>query len=104
MEYGGQPYFVDEYGGIKWAPGEMSDDLKGSWGYGDNPKTLEEFYDRLEGLTNVILSMDHISGYCYTQLTDVEQEKNGIYYYDRTEKFDMKRISEVFSKSRNFKD
>ena len=67
-------------------------------------KTLEEFYDRLEGLTDVILSMDHICGYCYTQLTDVEQEKNGIYYYDRTEKFDMKRISEVFSKSRNFED
>ena len=104
MEYGGQPYFVDEYGGIKWAPGEMTDDLKGSWGYGDNPKTLEEFYDRLKGLTDVILSMGHISGYCYTQLTDIEQEKNGIYYYDRTEKFDMKRISEVFSKSRNFKD
>jgi len=48
--------------------------------------------------------MGHISGYCYTQLTDIEQEKNGIYYYDRTEKFDMKRISEVFSKSRNFED
>lgn len=35
-------------------------------------------------------------GFCYTQLTDVEQEKNGIYYYDRTPKFDMKRIKSIF--------
>lgn len=40
-----------------------------------------------------------IWGYCYTQLTDVEQEQNGIYYYDRTPKFDMKRIHAIFSKT-----
>jgi hypothetical protein len=42
--------------------------------------------------------MDHICGYCYTQLTDVEQEQNGIYNYDRSEKFDMKRIASIFQK------
>ena len=31
--------------------------------------------------------------------TDVEQEQNGIYYYDRTPKFDMKRIHAIFSKT-----
>jgi len=69
-----------------------------SWGYGESPKTLEEFYTRLEALTDVILEMDHVCGYCYTQLTDVEQEKNGIYYYNRTLKFDMQRIAAIFSK------
>ena len=37
-------------------------------------------------------------GYCYTQLTDVEQEQNGIYCYDRSAKFDMDRIKAIFSK------
>ena len=39
-----------------------------------------------------------MSGYCYTQLTDVEQEQNGIYNYNRTKKFDMNRIKTIFSK------
>lgn len=103
-EYSDQPYLVDEYGGIKWDPATQlnSELIVGqnlvSWGYGESPKTLEEFYARLEALTDVILEMDHACGYCYTQLTDVEQEKNGIYYYDRTLKFDMQRIAAIFSK------
>ena len=34
-------------------------------------------------------------GYCYTQLTDVYQEQNGIFTFDRAEKFDMKRINKA---------
>ena len=96
VEYDGQPYLVDEYGGIKWVVGQEFSEI--SWGYGNAPKTLEEFYSRLEGLTDVILGFDHICGYCYTQLTDVEQEQNGIYNYDRTPKFDMEKIRAVFTK------
>lgn len=96
VEYDGQPYLVDEYGGIKWVDGQEYSEI--SWGYGDAPKTLEEFYERLEALTDVILGYGHICGYCYTQLTDVEQEQNGIYNYDRTPKFDMEKIRAVFSK------
>ena len=95
-EYSGQPYLVDEYGGIKWVVGQEFSEI--SWGYGNAPKTIEEFYSRLEGLTDVILGFDHICGYCYTQLTDVEQEQNGIYNYDRTPKFDMEKIRAVFTK------
>ncbi len=98
--YAGQPYLVDEYGGIKWIPSAERVYAENSWGYGDAPQTLEEFYTRLEGLTDVILGFDHIVGYCYTQLTDVEQEQNGIYNYDRTEKFDMARIQRIFSKTK----
>lgn len=96
VEYDGQPYLVDEYGGVKWVVGQEFSEI--SWGYGNAPKTLDEFYSRIEGLTDAILSFDHICGYCYTQLTDVEQEQNGIYNYDRTEKFDMERIRAIFSK------
>ena len=96
--YGGQPYLVDEYGGIKWIPTTEHQFAEDSWGYGEDPKTLEEFYHRLEALTDVILNLDHIFGFCYTQLTDIEQEQNGVYNYDRTEKFDMARIKKIFSK------
>jgi beta-galactosidase/beta-glucuronidase len=94
--YEGQPYFLDEYGGIKWVTGKAFAD--NTWGYGQGPKTLDELYDRLEKLTDVILNTEYMSGYCYTQLTDVEQEQNGVYNYDRTKKFDMSRINKIFSK------
>ncbi|MDE5675407.1 MAG: beta-glucuronidase, partial [Muribaculaceae bacterium] len=96
VSYGGQPFLIDEYGGIKWVDGAQFAD--NSWGYGDSPRSLEEFYDRLEKLTDVILAVPYMSGYCYTQLTDVEQEQNGIYNYNRTTKFDMDRIKKIFSK------
>lgn len=90
--YDGQPYFLDEYGGIKWVIEQYA---ANTWGYGQGPKSLDEFYDRIKGLTDTILSFDYISGFCYTQLTDVEQEQNGIYTYDRKAKFDAARLKEI---------
>lgn len=97
VPYGGQPFFIDEYGGIKWIVGKEF--ASNSWGYGQGPRTLDEFYTRLGALTDVILGVPYMSGYCYTQLTDVEQEQNGIYNYDRTPKFDMDRIRAIFGKN-----
>ena len=99
-EYRGQPYLIDEYGGIKWIPSPDKKYAPDSWGYGTDPTTLEEFYARLEALTDVILNLSHVCGFCYTQLTDIEQEQNGVYNYDRSEKFDMKKIHSIFSKER----
>ena len=45
-----------------------------------------------------LIGFDYIAGYCYTQLTDVEQEQNGIYSFDRTPKFDIGIINKIFSK------
>ena len=92
---------IDEFGGIKWNPAQQTESAQNtSWGYGEAPRSLEEFYARLEGQVDAVLSLSNdIWGYCYTQLTDVEQEQNGIYYYDRTPKFDMKRIHAIFSKT-----
>jgi len=97
-QYGGLaadiPYFVSEYGGIGWIEGEA----KQGWGYGRNPKTLEEFYARYEGLTNGLLENRNLFGFCYTQLTDVEQERNGLYFYDRRPKFDVEKIRAINSR------
>lgn len=85
QSYQGGPVYASEYGGIKWNP-----DLDSSgWGYGDSPKTEEEFLTRYKGLTEAIMKNRKIMGFCYTQLYDIEQEKNGLYTYDRTPKFDM---------------
>lgn len=97
------PYILDEFGGIKWVKGQdeqVSNDQKVSWGYGEPPHSLEEFYARLEGQVDALMRIaDNVWGYTFTQLTDVEQEQNGIYFYDRTAKFDMKRIKAIFSKT-----
>ena len=92
----GQPYLVDEFGGIKWIPEGRRPFGEKSWGYGQEPKTIEEFYERLAGMVQGMAGLEHIAGWCYTQLTDVEQEQNGIYNYDRTTKFDMDRIARIF--------
>lgn len=100
---GKMPYIIDEFGGIKWVKDQNKQTQNvdnQSWGYGETPKSLDEFYNRLEGIVNAVIeSNEHVWGYCYTQLTDVEQEQNGIYYYDRSAKFDMKRIHSIFSKT-----
>ncbi len=90
IPYTGQPYFVSEFGGIWWNPDVKEGE--DSWGYGNRPKTLDEFYDRFEKLCAILLDDPNMFGYCYTQLTDIYQEQNGIYKYDRGEKFDLERI------------
>ena len=83
--YGGQPVWVSEYGGTFWNP-----DAAGGWGYGNAPKTEEEFLERYTGLTDVLMKNPRVCGFCYTQLTDIEQEQNGLYKYDRSRKFSDK--------------
>ena len=95
--YNGEPFMIDEFGGIKWNP-KQQDNSGGSWGYGAPPKSKEELYKRLEGQVNSVLSLKNCYGYCYTQLTDVEQEQNGIYFYSRDKKFDMSKIKGIFLK------
>jgi hypothetical protein len=85
-KYMGQPYWVSEYGGTTWNPDVNNEGVE-LFGYGEDPKTEEEFITRYEGLTEVLLSHPRVCGFCYTQITDVEQEQNGIYYYDRSGKF-----------------
>ena len=90
QKYDGKlPMFVSEYGGIRW-----TDDASG-WGYGKGPASEEEFISRYRGLTTALLMNPEHMGFCYTQLTDVEQEQNGLYTYDRRAKFDPAVIKEI---------
>jgi beta-galactosidase/beta-glucuronidase len=96
IAYTGQPYFVSEFGGIWWNPEAAAAvsgrDRSESWGYGDRVADEEEFQARFAGLVAALLDDPNMFGYCYTQLTDVFQEENGIYRFDRSEKLDVSRV------------
>jgi beta-galactosidase/beta-glucuronidase len=90
IPYADQPLFCSEFGGIWWDTDSESGGE--SWGYGNRPASVDEFYSRFEGLVSVLLENKNMFGYCYTQLTDVYQERNGIYRFDRSPKFELERI------------
>ena len=94
------PIFVSEYGGIKWVMGEDAS----AWGYGESVTSEEGFFTRLEGLTDALLENKDIFAFCYTQLTDVEQEQNGIYSYDRKPKFDIEPLHKIMSRKAAIED
>ena len=94
-KYEGQPYIVDEMGGLGWIPKEQR---ANSWGYGAQIESEEEFFDILEKEIDAFAACPHVVGFCYTQITDVEQEKNGVYYYDRRPKFDAAKWKAIIGK------
>jgi hypothetical protein len=87
----GVPFMISEIGGIGWAN-------EGGWSYGAGPKNLDEFYIRYKGTIDAMLDNPNLFGFCYTQLTNIEQEKNGLYYYDRKPKFDVKKLHKITSR------
>ncbi len=92
--------WVSEYGGLQWSRGDRGD----AWGYGNAPKTEEAFIERYAGLTNALLDNYRMFGFCYTQLYDIEQEQNGLYYYDRTPKFDPEIFRKINSRKAAIED
>lgn len=94
--HNGEPVMLTEFGGIKWTE-EMKEPNSDtvSWGYGKNVESYEELKSRFKGLVDVLLDNPDMLGFCYTQLTDVEQEQNGLYTYDRRPKFDAAWVKEV---------
>lgn len=96
--YRGEATFVSEYGGIAWSQDESG------WGYGNGPKTGEEFIDRFRRLTDALLDNREMFGLCYTQLTDVEQEQNGLYTYGRKPKFDPEIFRKILSRKAAIED
>ena len=59
---------------------------------------MEEYYQRFAGLCGVLLDNPRMFGYCYTQLTDVFQEQNGVVRFDRSLKLDLKRLKKAQQK------
>ena len=98
-DYMDMALYLSEYGGIQW-----DTDKVGGWGYGNAPKTEEEFFERFEGLTSALINCPYVCGFCYTQLYDIEQEVNGLYTYERKPKFDMTKIKSIIQEERKIKE
>lgn len=90
-KYKGQPVLFTEFGGIAF----VSEQKGEAWGYGNGAKNAEELLERLEQLINGIAQTE-FQGYCYTQLTDVQQEVNGLLYADRIPKVDLNNLKNIF--------
>ncbi|MBA3275057.1 MAG: glycoside hydrolase family 2 [Chloroflexia bacterium] len=90
FETAGKPVMVTEFGGVSYAP-----DSEEEWfGYG-KVGSQEEFAEKYQALTDALLESDLICGFCYTQLTDTEQETNGLLNADRTPKLPFERLSAI---------
>ncbi len=88
--YANKPVLFSEYGGCAF-----SEDAVDGWGYGDSVKGEEDFLNRFDELVTAIKKFDYCAGYCYTQFTDVQQEKNGLLTIDRKPKVSLKRLKEI---------
>ncbi len=90
-KYNGTPFVVSEFGGIAYRP-SGSAAKNSEWGYSGVEPTEEAFLTRFDGLVKALRRSPAIAGYCYTQLTDVEQEINGLMTYDRKPKTEPEKI------------
>jgi beta-galactosidase/beta-glucuronidase len=103
--YNGSPIYLSEFGGIAYIP-QGHDVPPEAWGYSGVEKTVEDALDRLESIYRGIAKIPEITGICYTQLTDVEQEVNGLMTYDRKPKFDVakiKALNDLLSEPQRFR-
>ena len=90
-----KPYNLSEYGGVAYNKDGNS------WGY-HVAESEESFVDDYVAKTAVAVDNKYISGFCYTQLYDVEQEQNGLYTYERELKVgeeSLKKIYEINTKT-----
>ena len=89
--YKGQPIMISEFGGTSF----VKDTVGGAWGYGNAVKDDEEFLQRFSSLINAIYKMPCVCGFCYTQVTDVYREVNGLMDFARNLKFPAETIAKI---------
>jgi beta-galactosidase/beta-glucuronidase len=89
FKHQGEPIILTEFGGIGFkVGGEVG------WGY-TTVKNTEEFLSEYKHIIDQIYQSKAIHGFCYTQLTDVEQEINGLLTYDRKPKCEINEIKKI---------
>lgn len=92
---GKEAFMVTEYGGIAFTNVGLQGEMGGmeTWGYHGKVTDEEKFFERFQGVTDAIREIPYCQGYCYTQLTDVMQEINGLLTPDRQPKVDIRRFA-----------
>ncbi len=92
--YDGQPIIISEFGGTAYDADATGD----NWGYGESVANDAEFADRFAKLIGAIDALPFMSGYCYTQLSDVQQEVNGLLKENRMPKLPFDTIKAILEK------
>lgn len=93
--YRGQPIVLSEVGGFlapATVPIEERDVLYQFYGSLETPMQL---LDEYSSLMHGIASLSFLAGFCYTQLTDIEHETNGLLTYDREPKVPAEAVSQL---------
>jgi len=85
----GEPFILTEYGGIAFALGKEA-----GWGY-TVVQDEETFLKDYKRIMEAVYASEALHGFCYTQLSDVQQEINGLLTFDREPKCDVKKIKEI---------
>ncbi len=88
--YQGKPVIISEFGGIAFTSGR-----EGDWGYGNMVSTEEEFLSRFDKITTAIKKIPYCCGYCYTQVSDVQQEVNGLLDAEHKYKIAPEKLKEI---------
>ena len=86
-KYNNQPIIISEFGGVSY--------VNNGWGYGDKAKSKEEYFNRIKKLFETIKKLPYVQGYCYTQLSDVRQETNGLVDEGRNLQLPIEKIKEI---------
>jgi beta-galactosidase/beta-glucuronidase len=93
-EYNGAPFFLSEFGGIATIlEGQQTAD--NAWGYAGVERDQQSALARLRSLYEALADLPQFIGICYTQITDVEQEINGLYTIDRKPKFPPEEVKKL---------
>lgn len=98
--YKGQPVVLTECGGIAVKKDEKPEEIQGpdgdgkqDWGYTSTSEA--DFLDEYGRIVDAIYESELLGGFCYTQLTDVEQETNGLLTCAHQYKFDPEEIRKI---------
>ncbi len=90
--YRGQPIMITEFGGTSF----IKDTNGNRWGYGTAVQDDEEYLSRIGGMVKGIVDIPFICGFCYTQVSNVYHEVNGLLEFDRTSKESFEKYRKVF--------
>jgi hypothetical protein len=95
-QYRGQPILLTEVGGLlAEPPGVPPEERDNLYRFYASFKTEAELLDRYRDLAEGLASLPFLAGFCYTQLTDVEQEINGLLTYDRRPKVPPEQVAQI---------
>lgn len=90
------PLVLSECGGVGYVAKGAPAPPRDLFVYGSLPRTPAELEARLRDLAAGIAAIPELAGFVWTQLTDVQQERNGLLDFERRPKLPLATLREIF--------